>query len=191
MYRPYDGSTESEIINAMKLSFGMVHYRGLSIEETFYRSIKELYRMFEVTTTNKYLETAVLQIRAYLEMGFIYDKYSELFDNVLKSLGTSRDVSFPKRFYCSSQIRLNKSQVKKMIRKWSTSRNHTMKIDEVVDDIITKVKNNEKGIYHYHSNKEPIDMKDTVSNDIYELVIDENGSFFCDIKRQKYYTFKI
>lgn len=133
-----------------------------------------------------YLICGVLHIQAYLEMGYDYDDNLDLFDFVLKELGTDRKTLFPKKFYQSNQIKLNKAQVRSMIGKWNAV--NTMSITEVVDDIIDKVKNHRKGIYYYQ-NKGGKSTNFRV--DIYELVINDNDCFFHDVKKKKYFTFKI
>ena len=68
-----------------------------------------------------------------------------------------------------------------MIGRWPASPHQEMKIDEVVSDIIAKVKESANGIYYY---------KSVVTNDIYELVINDGGKLFHDIKRRIFYTFE-
>lgn len=57
----------------------------------------------------------------------------------------------------------------------------TMKINEVIEDIIAKVKAKESGIYYYQC---------AVTNDLYELIIGQNEKFFHDVGRGKFYTFE-
>jgi hypothetical protein len=89
--------------------------------------------------------------------------------------------SFPK-------LKLNKHQIKNVIRRWSPSKYHTMPINEVIDDIIFKVKNKEIGIYSYSSNAKPGITEDDLSNDTYELIITPIDAYFRDIRRGIFYT---
>ncbi|ANU44951.1 hypothetical protein ADH76_01390 [Enterocloster clostridioformis] len=167
-------------IEAIKFAAGGVQYRNLSVNKTFIDAIQQLYYYYENSHNAAYLEVATLYIRAYLEMGFSYEDGKEVFDNVLKELGTSRELEFPQKFYVAKRIKLNKSQVKSMIKKWPASPHQKMRIDEVVMDIITKVKNKEIGIFYYQC---------AVTRDMYELVISENEIFFHDLRRGIFYTF--
>ena len=89
-------------------------------------------------------------------------------------------MKFPKRFYSSKQVKVNKTQVRSMIKKWPASPKQKIKIDDVVSDIIEKVLKNEQGIYYY---------KCAIINDMYELVITDKETFFHDLTRGIFYTF--
>lgn len=168
-------------VEAIKIAVGSVQYKNMSVKKTFLDVITQLYNYYEKLDNKKYLETAVLHIQAYLEMGFPYEENAIIFDKVLKQLGTSRELKFPKKFYKTRKIKLNKTQVKTMIKKWPASPRQIMKIDEVVTDIINKVSDREQGIFYY---------KCAVTGDLYELVISEREVFFHDMGRGLFYTFQ-
>lgn len=170
----------SPYIEAIKLAAGSVQYKGISIQRTFIDAISQLYQYYENSNNVKYLEIATLHMQAYLEMGFSYEDGEEIFDIILEKLGTTRELRFPHKFYLARKIKLNKSQIKSIIKKWPASPHQKMKIDEVVEDIIKKVKNKEAGIFYY---------KCAVTNDMYELVISEKETFFHDLRRRIFYTF--
>ena len=113
-------------------------------------------------------------------MGFSYDDEAELYNLILEKLGTTKELKFPKKFYSAKKIKLNKTQVKSMIKKWPASPHQKMKIDEVAADIIEKVKKKEIGILYYEC---------ATINDMYELVISEKETFFHDLSRGIFYTF--
>lgn len=169
-------------IEAIKLAIGSVQYKNLSVKETFFKTIEQLNFYYENFQNKKYLEVAILHIQAYLEMGFPYEAGEDLFNTTLEKMGTKREFEFPKTFYVSKLIKLNKSQVRSMIKKWPASPHQDMKIKEVVTDIMNKVSNREIGIYYY---------KCTVTNDMYELTISEKEIFFHDLRRGIFYTFSI
>lgn len=169
-------------VEAIKLAVGSVQYKNLSIKETFFETIERLNFYYENSQNEKYLEVALLHMQAYLEMGFPYEARKELFDATLAKMGTKREFEFPKNFYASKEIKLNKSQVRSMIKKWASSPHQTMKIDEVVADIIKRVSNREIGIYYYEC---------AVLKDRYELTISEDEMFFHDLKRGTFYTFLV
>ena len=133
----------------------------------------------------KYLYCAILYIQAYLEFGFDYDV---LFDKVINELGYSKEEVFPKDFYKADKVKLNKSQVRSMIRKWKPGNKST--IAEVVQDIITKVKLHQEGIYYYVNSGTKKDIGEMdITSDVYELVINKSECYFHDIRRKKYFTF--
>uniref|UniRef100_UPI00405686F2 hypothetical protein n=1 Tax=Agathobacter sp. TaxID=2021311 RepID=UPI00405686F2 len=172
---------DNRYIEAIKLAAGSVQYKDLSVKETFMEAVSQLHRYYKDSQNTKYLETAVLHIQAYLEMGFSYEEGKTIYDKILKDLGTTKEDKFPRKFYAAKKIKLNKTQVKSMIKKWPASPHQTMKIAEVVEDIIEKVERKEVGIYYY---------KCAVTEDMYELVISEKEIFFHDLRRGIFYTFE-
>lgn len=160
-------------------------YVGITLGESIKKIVLKLIELYGIEKNRKYLHCAILYIQAYLEMGFEYDM---LFDKVVNELGYSKEEVFPKNFYKADKIKLNKSQVRSMIRKWKPGNKST--ITEVVQDIITKVKSHQEGIYYYINSgtKKEIDETD-IASDIYELVINKEECYFHDIRRKKYFTF--
>lgn len=93
-------------MEAIKLATGSVQYKNLSIKQTFFLSVKQLYEYYINMNNVCYLETAILHIQAYLEMGFPYDEGKEIFDLVIEGTGSTQELKFPNKFYLS-QKRLN------------------------------------------------------------------------------------
>lgn len=171
---------QERYVEAIKLAAGSAQYKNLSVKSTIITAISQLYHYYEYENNTNYLDIAILHIQAYLEMGFDYEESSEIFDKILETLGMTKELKFPRKYYKSKKIKLNKTQVKSMIRKWPASPHQTMKIKEVVDDIIEKVRNQKIGIYYYQC---------AVTEDMYELVINEKEIFFHDLRRRIFYTF--
>lgn len=171
---------ELRYVEAIKFAAGSLQYKNVPVQQTFREAVSQLYWYYENLGGDEYLQTATLHIQAYLEMGFSYEENADLFNDVLQKLGTTRDLKFPKRYYSSKQVKLNKTQVRSMIKKWPASPHQEMKINEVVDDIITKVQTHECGIYYY---------KCAVTGDMYELVISDQEIFFHDVVRGSFFTF--
>lgn len=171
-----------QYVEAIKLAARSVQYKNLSVQETIIDAVSNLYIYFKHSGNKDYLETALLHIQAYLELGFPYEKAVDTFDSIFGELGTTKELKFPKRFYFSRQIKLNKTQVRSIIRRWPASPHQKMKIDDVVADIIYKVEHHEMGIYYYQS---------AIQDEVYELVISEKETFFHDLKRGIFYTFFI
>lgn len=169
-------------VEAIKLAAGSVQYKNLSVTDTLQCAISQLYEYYCCTQRKNYLHVALLHIQAYLEMGFDYENKSDIFDKILNCLDTSKEEAFPQKYYTSKIVKINKSQIKSMIRRWPASGKQKYRLDEVVEDIIYKVKSKDKGIFHY---------KCEVTKDIYELVINETEIFFHDLVRGIFYTFEI
>ena len=174
-------SEDQNYVEAIKLAAGSVQYKTMSVTDTLKCAICLLYEYYCYTRRENYLHVALLHIQAYMEMGFTYESGSDVFDKILNCLDTSKEEAFPQKYYSSKRVKVNKSQIKSMIRRWPASGNQTMRLDEVVEDIIHKVKSQEKGIFHY---------KCEVTKDIYELVINETEMFFHDLARGMFYTFE-
>lgn len=166
-------------VEAIKLAAGVVQYRSLSVKNTLVEAVEQLHTFYVNSLEKKYLEVAKLFIQAYLEMGFSYQEGETVFDLILNELGEYREIEYPKKFYVERKIKLNKSQVRSMIKRWPASSGQTMKIDEVVEDIICKAKNKIIGIYYYEC---------AATKDVYELVINENETLFHDLKRGVFFT---
>lgn len=169
-----------QYIEAIKIAAGSVQYKNLSVKNTLIEAIQQLTIYYENSKNKEYLEIALLNIQAYLEMGFEYGEGEKVFNKVLESAGTTRDLEFPKKFYAPKLIKLNKLQVRSMIKKWPASPKQTIKINDLVAEIILKVCSKEKGIYYYEC---------AVTHDVYELVISEEEMFFHDLRRGIFYTF--
>lgn len=170
-------------IEAMKLSLMVSSRLGVSREQTIIKSIQHLRRYYEREEKQEYLLGALLQIQAYLEIGFAYRTHSDLFDDILRKCNMTRQEAFPKCFYAAQKVKLNRNQVRGMIRKWSSSPQNTMQITEVVLDIIEKVKNEKTGVHYY------VNHIAGMEPDIYELVIQDGECYFHDLKWERYYVF--
>ncbi len=174
-----------ETTAAIKLIIGSLPYQGISVINTMKKVMEYLCIYYEKTLEKKYLEIAIMHMRAYIELGFVYDELKRQFDFVLTLAGVSkkeiyRNVSGENQ----SAKKISKSEIRSMIRRWTSSKYHTKTKDEVVEDIIDKVERRSMGIYYYHSNQNP---KNPKSDDVYALVINEFESYFHDIKRNKYF----
>lgn len=162
---------------AIKLALGTIQYSGGSVKKTFMLCIKKYLELYDDTLDYSYLNNAMLHMQAFFEMGFAYEEYPELFELILGKAGHTREELFPKRYYHANKVKLVKGQVRSIIHRWSPSRYHTMSINDVVDDIIKKVRGHQVGIYYYHSNNNPKGNDDN----IYELVITEEETFLYDV----------
>ncbi len=169
-------------IEAIKLAAGSVQYKNLSIKNTFIEAVSQLYHYYTYSENIEYLNVAVLHIQAYLEMGFPYEDGKGMFDCILAKLGTSKELKFPTKFYEIKKIRLNKTQIRSVIKKWPASPHQKLKIEDVVTDIIERIEKREIGIFYY---------RNVVMGDIYELIVNEKENLFHDLSRGIFYTFVV
>lgn len=174
-----------ETAAALKLMLGSLAYQDLSITKTVEQVITQLCLLYQKSSDEKYLELALLYIKIYLEMGFVYDELAGVFDRVF-TLWEKPKEAFYEAFQVggSEKRKYSKNEIKSMIRRWSSSKYHTKTIDEVVEDILEKLEKQSHGIYYYHSNENP---KQSHLDEVYELVIGEYESYLHDINRNKYY----
>ena len=71
-----------QYIEAIKIAAGSVQYKNLSVKNTLIEAIQQLTIYYENSKNKEYLEIALLNIQAYLEMGFEYGESNpELEDN--------------------------------------------------------------------------------------------------------------
>lgn len=166
-------------------------YKGISIPDTVRMSLNSLIQWYEETQDVKYIDTAVLQLRALFEMGMMRERDIGLYDTVCELAGWKEEERIKKRMFNIKKIKANKSQVKSIIRKWMPSRNNRMTITEVVDDILDKVKEKKIGQYYYRYERKTTRRNVIEGEDIYKLVVEAEQSFLLDLKGFKCYTFEI
>lgn len=176
-------------IEIMKITLGTLHYRGLEIQPTVKRSVEFLVMQYELLSEREYLEIALIEIAAYLEMGGIYKEEQELFDKVMAYMGLPKEVLFPVSAFSGQFLKPNKYQIRKLLGRWMPSRNNPMKIGEVVDDILDKIKDKKQGHYYYKYEEKTGTSRKSTGRYLYELVVAENECYFYDVKNNKYYRF--
>ena len=106
-----DSDKMKRYIEAIKFAAGSLQYKDIPVKKTFCDTVTQLYHYYENNNDIRYLEVAALHIQAYLEMGFLYEEYEELFNRILLSLGTTREIQFPKRFYFAKRIKIGRAHV--------------------------------------------------------------------------------
>lgn len=151
--------------------------------DTITKKIKRIVSLenhyYQLTNDNEHLFMAVDHITAYLELGYTYDSLSELFNDTLAKLQTSKEEVFNRPFYCAERIRINKTQIGNMLGRWCYKKNE-MKKSEVVADIMRHIVDNDIGTYTYKN-----------SRGEFILVITADEVYGCRIKphEERYYTF--
>lgn len=155
-----------ETTAALKLIIGSLPYQGISIINTMNKVMEYLCIYYEKTLEKKYLEIAMMHMRAYIELGFVYDELKHQFDFILKLAGVSKEEIYRNVSGENQSRKTSRSEIRSMIRRWTSSKYHTKSKDEVVEDIMDKVERRSMGIYYYHSNQNP---KNPKLDDVYVL----------------------
>lgn len=172
--------------DAIKLAITDIESSGLSGQEVLTDSITWLYGRYLITGDERYLRHALNHIRVYLQQGFPYKKCGQMFEHILDVLQMNPiQIMFIDEKY-TKPVKLNKNQIRRMIRKWNPHV-HSMPIHMVVEDIIKRVTDRQDGIYSYMSGKKKIDGK-VVPKDEYRLLVYEGKAQFLDLTEKLYYT---
>lgn len=174
-------------IEAIKLAVHNLKLDDYSCKETLLKSIAYLGEKYVINEEKEYLKKAVWHMYAYFEMGFPIEEGREVFQRILDYLKLDSFVFFPIMSGKCQRVFLNKTNVRNLLGKWNPVL-HSMKITDVVNDIIYKVINRTEGEHLYHCGKKverSIDEK--LWEQTYRLYICKSISLFHDINRNRYY----
>ena len=138
-YKCSSGSTwksagEDKDLWIMIHSFNALKRKNIMLDEGIRKSLEHLNNFYEATNDKRYMDVAVLEIKAFLILGGEYFRNKEQFDPILASEGI--DLEWLLSRYGIKRIKLNRGQVRGLIRKWMPSRENPTKISEVVDEIM-------------------------------------------------------
>lgn len=167
-----------EDIEGIKVTVFLLDPNYISIEKILAFSIKWEYKYFLQTNDKDYLLTGVLIIQAYLELGFTYDFVSKYSKPIIEALNIEFS-SFYKPYY-AEKVKLNKTQVGRLLARWRYPRTNGLKKPEIINDIITKVSTCQVGIYTYQNGM----------GNIYKSIVKQNGCYFHDKTCNRYYIFE-
>ena len=181
---------DKEIVYQMLYAMEMLSYKGISIGETVRRSLKYYIDNYRESGEKQYLDLALLQIKAGLEFGIMEQECLLLYNEVcILSEMQFEDIQ-KKELFVSKKIKLSKSQVRKVFRKWKQSKENGMTLSELVTDVIHKVSDKMIGNYIYSYRKyDSSENKDNLKKDIYHLVVNDTESYLFDLKEFTVYTF--
>lgn len=126
-------------------------------------------------------------MQAYVNMGFALDEKNQTICDILNVTHQTIENFCPKGYLPGKRVKLTKTQVRSMIGRWKPSKTNPMTIGELVEDIIRKVKEHQTGRYIYHYCRTDCVSKEDA--EIYELVVNEDESYFHDVRKFRFYTF--
>ena len=128
-------------------SFNALRRKNIALDEGIRKSLEHLNNFYEVTNDKRYMDVAVQEIKAFLILGGEYLRNKEQFDPILASEGIDLEQLLSR--YGIKRVKLNKSQIRGLFRKWMPSKENPAKISEVVDEIIERVLHRQIGRYLY------------------------------------------
>ena len=181
---------DRQIIYQMMYAMEMLSYKGISISKTIELSLKYYLENYKSSKDERYLDLAMIQVKAGLEFEIMTENALVLYNEACCLSGMDFDEILKKELFVSKKIKLNKSQVRRVFRKWMRSKISGMTMSELVDDVIYKVSNKVIGSYTYCYRKyDTSENEDKLKNDIYHLVVNETESYLFDLKEFTVYTF--
>lgn len=171
----------------MMFALQTLHNRGITVKETVSNSLENLLQWYRQSGNGQYLQLALLHMQAYANMGFALDDREPVVKEILGLTGKTSNDFFPRGNTIGKRVKLNKTQIRAMIGRWKPSEETPLTIGELVDDIIEKIKKHKEGRYIYqYQRKHAGEESDP---EVYELVINEEESYFYDVKNFRFYTF--
>ena len=174
---------------AIKIAVRFSVEEGCDAERVLANSIVWLYHKYLAEKDTRFLNQSLKHMEAYFQLGYSYDLAKDIFDRILELTGTNIESLTVQNAQKGEIIKLNRSQIRRMIGKWSPHI-HSMKINEVIDDIIDKVENDKDGTYYYYSGQRKECDGKMKPKTRYKLIV-KNGRYeFFDINRKIYYTIK-
>lgn len=183
--------TEIDNHNLLKYLMQILSMKGISHIDAVRASLTYLIQLYETTGDAKYVDMAVCQMKVAAELNVIKEEDSNIYKKVMELAGWTEHEQILNGIYEDRRIKVNKTQVKSMFRKWMPSSNNPMTISQVVEDIIYKVKNHIEGRFYYcYDKNRGKGEKVSETADVYLLVIEADRSYFWDCKGFVCYTFQ-
>ncbi len=176
-------------IEAIKIAVRFSVEEGCDAERVLADSIVWLYYKYLAEKDSRFLRQSLKHMEAYFQLGYSYDIERGIFNKILELTGTDIKSLAVQNTQKGEIIKLNRSQIRRMIGKWNPHI-HSMKINEVIDDIIDKVENDKDGTYCYFSGKRKENDGKVKPKNQYKLTVIKGQYEFFDISRKIYYTIK-
>lgn len=181
--------TNDNTIETIRLAIIDLEKQGFKTGKVLLDSIKWLYERYLITGDERYLQQSMKHMQVYLEEGNHYEDGSRIFDYILEVLKLDKEEVLLNVYRGSTEIKANKSQVRRMLGRWNPHI-HSMSIKEVIDDIIDKVNKEKEGTYYYYSGRVLDKGNQETAKDKYRLTIRRGEAQFWDMRRNLYYTIK-
>ena len=173
----------SEEIKAMMLVLASLCRQGENIQEILRHSVEYLEHFYNQTGEEQYLKLAKLEILAFLGMGFELPIDKNL--NFVLQSGEIEEYIF--RYKIGKRVKMNKTQIRAMFGKWKASALTPMTIEQTVQDVLEKASAKQPGIFTYTYRRKDFVEKSRIREERYELIVTQDGSYFWDLNRFRFY----
>lgn len=174
-------------IEVIKLAVSNIEATQLSSKKVLIDSIVWLRESYEKFGDMKYLEKAIWHIYAYLELGYPYDEGDVEFQKILNISHLDKAEVFPNVKWGGMRIPLKKGNIRKILGRWNGAL-RSMKIDDVIEDIIKNVSEKKEGEYLYHCGKKMCDdIYGGLWKHTFKLYISSQESILHNINENQYY----
>lgn len=147
----------------------------------FTESAKWMYSCYKNTGDEICLKASIQIIKAYMEMGLLYEAAKDIFDKILAEEGVIAKERFPKRVYTQNKLKRKTTHVREVLGYWSKVKKKNCNAEWITRDILKKVENREIGCFYYGK------REDVFS---FELVVLEEDAYLMDLERKKIYVFE-
>lgn len=174
-------------VEVIKLAVCNIEGAQLNSKKILLDSISWLREAYERFADDLYLEKAMWHIYAYLELGYPYDAGKSEFQKVLNALDLDVMKVFPDKRWGGNKVLLKKGNIRNILGKWNGA-THSMKIGDVVEDIIKNVSEQNEGEYLYYCGKEVAhDENERLWKHTFKLYVSSEESILHNINDNKYY----
>ena len=147
----------------------------------FTESAEWLYNCYEKTGDCVCLRAAKQIVRAYMELGLLYESAEGIFEKILKAAGTSFEEEFPKCIYTQNTLKWKVTQIREVLGFWPYTSENKYSANQVAQDILDKVNNNEYGCFYYGKKENEV---------MYELLILREDAYLMDLEKKRIYVFE-
>lgn len=182
---------ENAAMFSMVYTLQTLHSRGILIQDTIQMSLACLRDWYQMSGDSRYLELALLQMRACFELGVSVERNIALYTQICELANVSLEEVMMQGLGLAKRIKPSKSQVRRMIGKWMPTKDNPMTISQVVEDIIDKVIHKKEGDYYYCYKKSGRStLNDMKQEELYKLIITKSECYFIDLNKFLIYLFE-
>ncbi|MGN1156084.1 MAG: hypothetical protein ACI4TK_07900 [Agathobacter sp.] len=178
------------LVHSIVLALSNFGWNDLPKKELLLNSITWLHEKYKQDGEKAHLYKAINHAYAFLQLGFEYEQGKEIFEPIVEELGITVEEVFPAREWVYKKMALTKCNIRNVLNRWNPKL-HSMKSQDVVDDIYDNIRYKRLGEYLYHSGKVLCqDGEKVLWENTYWLYVREDRNVFYNVNLNKYYTFE-
>lgn len=172
-------------IEGVKLAIDSLPRDGIFPAEIVSCSIHSLLKNYTVSSKKEFLEAALIQVIAWLELGLEYGVMEKDFDQVLKVNHIDKEEFLFKHVRENARMKVTRNRIRSLIGRWRTKDPNDWCLNDVVEDIYNRMLKAEDCFCSYicHS-------ADGSIFGLQELHILKGNIMMHDVKQRKYYFFE-